>query len=201
LEGSWPLAYDQIKVSFTFFGSGLHRFVALLSFTTRSIEFLKLHFPIPYSLLKNYIPSRILLNQKPSVSPQGQFFNTSATLKHFCLPEYLKMVSFLILTVALFFVSPAFAVNFRKSCHNVSLPFTVTSTNFIYGGSPFAENVDFTAFVQDYNRRDFLTSFVSFSGAPQAETATYTIAGTFCEPFTGSSTVLVATHGGTYDRS
>jgi hypothetical protein len=151
--------------------------------------------------LKNYIlhesPSTF---QKPSVSPQYQIFNTSATLKHLCLPEYLKMVSFLILTVA-FFVSPAFAVNFQKSCHNVSLPFTVTSTNFIYGGSPFAENVDFTAFVQDYNRRDFLTSFVSFSGAPQAETATYTIAGTFCEPFTGSSTVLVATHGGTYDRS
>jgi hypothetical protein len=110
------------------------------------------------------------------------------------------MFSFIILTVVIFSVSPAFAANFQKSCHNVSLPFTVTSTNFIYGGSPFAENVDFTGFVQDYNRRDFLTSFVSFSGT-QAETAAYTLAGTFCEPFTGSSTVLVATHGGTYDRS
>jgi hypothetical protein len=111
------------------------------------------------------------------------------------------MVSFLVLTVAFFFVSPAFAVNFQKSCHNVSLPFTVTSTNYIYGLSPFAENIDFTGFVQDYNRRDFLTSFVPFSVPAQAETATYTIAGTFCEPFTVSSTIIVATHGGTYDRS
>jgi hypothetical protein len=110
------------------------------------------------------------------------------------------MVSFLISAVVLF-VSPAFAINFQKSCHNVSLPFTVTSTNYIYGLSPFAKNLDYTGFIQDYNRRDFLTSFVPFSVPAKAETGTYTIAGTFCEPFTGSSTILVATHGGSHDRS
>jgi hypothetical protein len=110
------------------------------------------------------------------------------------------MVSLLILAAAIFSVSPAFGIKFPKSCHNFSLPFTVTSTNFIFGLSPFAENVDYTGFVQDYNRRDFQTSFVPFSGAPQAKTAGYTIAGTFCEPLAGSTTILVATHGGTFDR-
>jgi hypothetical protein len=110
------------------------------------------------------------------------------------------MASFFILAVV-FFVSPAFAINVQKSCRNVSLPFTVTSTNYIYGLSPFAENLDYTGFIQDYNRRDYLTSFVPFSVPAKAETETYTIAGTFCEPFTVSSTIIVATHGGSYDRT
>lgn len=49
--------------------------------------------------------------------------------------------------------------------------------------------------------RDFLTTFNPISGA-QSNTRTYNIAGTYCEPLSGpGSTLLIATYGGSLDRS
>ncbi|PMD26058.1 alpha/beta-hydrolase [Hyaloscypha hepaticicola] len=87
-----------------------------------------------------------------------------------------------------------------KSCFNVTIPVTVTSTNFIYGLPKFSDNLDITALTIELNTRGVFASLNPFAGT-QNETATYHVSGTFCGPSSNkASTLLLATHGASLDR-
>lgn len=58
-----------------------------------------------------------------------------------------------------------------KSCFNVTIPVTVTSTNFIYGLQKFSDNLDITALTIELNTRGVFASLNPFAGT-QNETAT-----------------------------
>lgn len=67
--------------------------------------------------------------------------------------------------------------------------------------APFDDDYDITVFNTALGRRNNSYAFQPFSAGTVTETATYTISGTFCELIGGGNgTVLLATHGGGYDR-
>jgi hypothetical protein len=87
-----------------------------------------------------------------------------------------------------------------KFCVNITIPVTITSTNFIYGLSKFSDNLDVTALNAEFNIRGVAATLNPFAGT-QNETAFYQIKGTFCGPsHKKASTLLLATHGATLDR-
>ncbi|KAH6661673.1 Alpha/Beta hydrolase protein [Halenospora varia] len=89
-----------------------------------------------------------------------------------------------------------------KSCREYTIPLNVTSDNHKWALAPLENNYDMTAFNTDLGRRDTNSAFIPITLGTVTETATYTVSGTFCEPIGGGNgTVLLATHGGGYDRS
>lgn len=108
----------------------------------------------------------------------------------------------------LFLSSTAFSqvINTSQStsariCYDVTIPVTVTSSNYIWGLNKFSNNYDVGNFLTELNRRDAATSFVPFSGVSSPETNNYSISGTFCTPKSGKvGTVMVASHGLLMDR-
>jgi hypothetical protein len=95
------------------------------------------------------------------------------------------------------------SVALAKSCQDYKIPVTITSENLIYALSPFSDDFDVADFVDNFSSRT-PPSDPYFSGAVN-QTATYTIAATFCTPGRGENithkdTVLIATHGLAYDR-
>ncbi|KAE9366180.1 alpha/beta-hydrolase [Stipitochalara longipes BDJ] len=110
----------------------------------------------------------------------------------------------LFVLVALFSgLLPAHGAELRdvdKSCFNLTIPVTVASDNFIYRLPKFSENLDITALNIEVNTRGAFATLNPFSGT-QNETASYTVAGTYCGPsHNKASTLLLATHGATLDR-
>ncbi|ETN44842.1 uncharacterized protein HMPREF1541_09717 [Cyphellophora europaea CBS 101466] len=87
-------------------------------------------------------------------------------------------------------------------CKEYSITVNATSENYKWALDPIMGNDDRTAISAQIGRRDVADVFRPLSPPTEAETAVYTIAGTFCEPSNeGSNTLLVATHGGGYDRA
>jgi hypothetical protein len=115
------------------------------------------------------------------------------------------MKSILSLLVAAAAFSPVLSTSTRskKSCQDYKIPITVTSQNFIFGPPTFKNDYDLTDFVTDLASRTAPTDFHPFSGQ-ENQTATYTIAGTFCTPKDSKakhkSTVILATHGLNFNR-
>ncbi|KAL2068697.1 hypothetical protein VTL71DRAFT_15035 [Oculimacula yallundae] len=89
----------------------------------------------------------------------------------------------------------------KKVCVDFVLPLTLTTTDLIWGRPKFETTIDLTSLIFDFNRRDFMTTFDPIGGV-QNNTRDYRVAGTYCEPRSGpGSTLLIATHGGSLDRS
>lgn len=89
-----------------------------------------------------------------------------------------------------------------KLCQDYKIPITITTENEVFGLPRFQDNFDVADFIDTISSRtppiDIFTGSVN-------ETASYTIAATFCSPDRGAlashkSTVLIATHGLNYDR-
>jgi len=59
----------------------------------------------------------------------------------------------------------------HKSCFNVTIPVTVTSTNLVYGLQKFSDNLDITALTTELNTRGVFATLNPFAGT-QNETAT-----------------------------
>lgn len=90
----------------------------------------------------------------------------------------------------------------QKTCQDYSLPLTVTTMNYKWELEPITTNEQQAAYLAQVGRRDSAEMFRPISAPNGSETATYTISGTFCSPSQGGNgTVLLATHGGGYDRS
>ncbi|PVH78248.1 hypothetical protein DL98DRAFT_494589 [Cadophora sp. DSE1049] len=88
-----------------------------------------------------------------------------------------------------------------KSCVDFTVPITVTTTDLVWGRPKFESSIDLTSLTFDFNRRDFMSTFNPISGV-QNNIHAYKIAGSYCEPRSGpGSTLLIATHGGSLDRS
>ncbi|KAG4439338.1 hypothetical protein IFR05_005150 [Cadophora sp. M221] len=111
----------------------------------------------------------------------------------------MALVLFLFISV---FMLPAAADDLlRKSCVDFTIPLTLTTTDLIWGRPKFESDVDVTSLIFDFNRRDFMATFSPISGA-QENTRSYKISGSHCEPRSSpGSTLLIATHGGSLDRS
>ncbi|KAK0109580.1 hypothetical protein ONS95_002265 [Cadophora gregata] len=108
----------------------------------------------------------------------------------------------LLLLTSLFMVCIVAAENSPgKSCVDFTVPLTLTTTDWVWGRPKIETDIDLTSLTFDFNRRDFMTTFIPFSGV-QNNTRSYNIAGSYCEPRSGpGSTLLIATHGGSLDRS
>ncbi|KAK3353891.1 Alpha/Beta hydrolase protein [Lasiosphaeria hispida] len=93
----------------------------------------------------------------------------------------------------------------QKTCTDVEIPLTVTSTNIGFGLPKFQTNFDVANFIDTVSSRNATTSGTVVA-APHNVTATYTISATFCKPKQAlpaerQNTVLLATHGLAFDRS
>ncbi|KAK5946190.1 hypothetical protein PMZ80_000331 [Knufia obscura] len=90
----------------------------------------------------------------------------------------------------------------KKSCQRYTLPLNITSLNLKWALEPLETNEGAAAYNTQTGRRDAQSVFHPVTLPTTPETAIYTISGTFCQPTSGGNgTVLLATHGGGYDRS
>jgi hypothetical protein len=97
--------------------------------------------------------------------------------------------------------SPVLPVKNVKSCQDYTIPLTVTTLNLKWALDPLETNEDAAAYSIQGARRDAMTVFQPVTPPSASETTVYTVAGTFCQPTSGGNgTVLLATHGGGYDR-
>ncbi|KIW24902.1 uncharacterized protein PV07_10585 [Cladophialophora immunda] len=97
--------------------------------------------------------------------------------------------------------SPIVPVKAVKSCQDYTVPLTVTTLNLKWALDTLETNEDAAAYSIQGARRDAVTVFQPVNPPTAPETAVYTVAGTFCQPASGGNgTVLLATHGGGYDR-
>ncbi|KAK0732082.1 Alpha/Beta hydrolase protein [Lasiosphaeris hirsuta] len=91
-----------------------------------------------------------------------------------------------------------------KTCTDLEIPLTVTSTNIGFGLPKFTTDFDVANFIDTVSSRNTTTSD-SVVAAPNNVTANYTISATFCKPKVlpagRKNTVLLATHGLAFDRS
>ena len=88
-----------------------------------------------------------------------------------------------------------------KSCQQYNLPITITSLNLKWAIDPINTNEEMAEYNFEVGRRDSATAFHPYTLPTAPETATYTISGSFCQPSDGGNgTLLLATHGGGYDR-
>jgi hypothetical protein len=112
------------------------------------------------------------------------------------------MRSFLAYT--LFFVAlvQSNPVQLSKVCKKYTLPIKTTSTNLKWNLKQFENNYDIATYYNEFGRRDNNVTFKPVIDGRGPESAMYNLAGTYCEPASGGSgTVIVATHGGGFDRS
>ena len=87
-------------------------------------------------------------------------------------------------------------------CQNYTVPLTITSANRPWIGPRWTDNYGFIDFVTTTAARRS-AGFPSPVGDPVNQTASYNISATFCTPKRAgkhSKTVLLATHGLSYDR-
>jgi hypothetical protein len=113
----------------------------------------------------------------------------------------LTMQYFLVSVLFLTTIARSAPLNATKSCKEYSLPLNVTSLNLKWALGPFESTEDMANFNANSGRRDAGSTFHPFTRPTVPETAVYTISGTFCEPASGGNgNVLLATHGGGYDR-
>ena len=92
-----------------------------------------------------------------------------------------------------------------KICKDYKIPLTIRSENYIFALPTFKNNYDVTDFWTDFASRTAERDFHPFAASGRKNhTATYTIAGTFCEPrdkgAKNRKTVLLATHGLNFNR-
>lgn len=92
----------------------------------------------------------------------------------------------------------------EKLCQDFDLTVTVTSDNFVFGEPKFNNNYDVADFITDLTSREPPADFNALLPNKVTQTATYTIASTFCTPQDAhagkKSTVILATHGLDFDR-
>lgn len=89
-----------------------------------------------------------------------------------------------------------------RSCKEYTLPIKVTSANRIWTYPPFKNNFDVADWQTNMDRWDANVSYTPISNTTVTETEAYTISGTFCSPARGGNgVVILATHGGGYDRA
>ncbi|KIW76265.1 hypothetical protein Z517_11011 [Fonsecaea pedrosoi CBS 271.37] len=97
--------------------------------------------------------------------------------------------------------SPILSVKTVKTCQEYNIPLNLTTLNLKWALDPLETNEDAAAYSIQGQRRDAMTVFQPVTPPTAPETAVYTVAGTFCQPASGGNgTVLLATHGGGYDR-
>lgn len=89
----------------------------------------------------------------------------------------------------------------QKTCQEYIFPLNVTSMNLKWALDSLETNEDQAAYNAQTGRRDSASVFHPVTLPTAPESATYSISGTFCRPTSGGNgTVLLATHGGGYDR-
>ncbi|KAK3943290.1 hypothetical protein QBC46DRAFT_421654 [Diplogelasinospora grovesii] len=96
-------------------------------------------------------------------------------------------------------------LNPNRTCENYRINVTITSDNLEYGLPYFEDNFDVADFIDVVSARNAPDITTFFAGDDDTN-ATYTIAGTFCQPARGrpdrnKNTVLIATHDTNFDRS
>lgn len=116
---------------------------------------------------------------------------------------FLNMHYFLLSILSLATVAlSAPAAGVKKSCKDYIIPLEVTTENLIWTWDKLETNTDITLYNSEAGRRDAAEAFKPYALPTTPTTATYNIAGTFCQPSSGGDgTVLLATHGGGFDRS
>lgn len=89
----------------------------------------------------------------------------------------------------------------QSSCKDYTLAINITSENYKWTYGPLNNNEDVAAYLTETGRRDSNDALHPIAPPDGPESATYNIAGTFCQPQDGGDgTVLIATHGGGFDR-
>ncbi|KAK4208203.1 Alpha/Beta hydrolase protein [Rhypophila decipiens] len=98
--------------------------------------------------------------------------------------------------------TPTVRVN-AKVCNNYKIPVSITSTNLVFG-LPFKNNLDVADFVTIAGSRDDAARAPVITGV-NTTSRDFTIGATFCTPAKSAGSkkdiVLVATHGGLFDRT
>jgi hypothetical protein len=88
-----------------------------------------------------------------------------------------------------------------KVCQDYLLPLNITSLNYKYAYKPLITNEDVADLNFELGRVARPTPFVPVTASTQTTSAMYKISGTLCQPVNGGNgTVLLATHGGGFDR-
>lgn len=89
----------------------------------------------------------------------------------------------------------------KRSCQEYEFVVNTTSLNLKWAIDPIENNEDVVGFLANAGRRDHESVFHPLTLPTAPEKGMYTISGTFCQPPNGGNgTVLIATHGGGYDR-
>jgi hypothetical protein len=89
----------------------------------------------------------------------------------------------------------------HKSCREYTIPLEITTENLEWTFGELKTNTDATAYNAQAGRRDAKQAFKPYALPKGLTTKTYNVSGAFCEPDKGGDgTVMLATHGGAYDR-
>lgn len=112
------------------------------------------------------------------------------------------MRSFLACTLFLVTLVHRSSLHQTKSCKDYVLPIKTNSTNLKWNLNIFKSDFDIATYYNEFGRRDRNVTFKPITVGTAPESAVYNLSGTYCEPSSGGSgTVIVATHGGGFDKS